>query len=412
MNRSTFNGMLGQYAVQELTGEGHVSWENGAHCVIPKVEIRGKAVQDGTPSPDNPIDPIFSEETTVAVRGKNLLDVTTVQLGKSLYGTINKTCPFSNSAACAVMCARSITEGTAYTLSINNEYTKIDRMFIADAQNVAVISYNWYAFASERGPLINFTAERHPEAVSTEPITHIWFCIKKKDGTEITYEDVIAAEPRIVRGTYTAETMPAYEPYFDGGTATCPETLLAIPDTEYYDTWNPQTGEGQHRFYKITLDGVTDRKKFRTVHNVVAADVFCVSMENIHGNQNITPTALAKSFAVVCNYFPFEKGYYENRIGAFNHDNRYYGLVAKFPYSLFGIAKGEKTNDELVDLVNAWCAEKYEAGVPLYYYYVMGKPEEFRVAPHPLIQPHGAGNIIQTAGTVDTPITVKCVTHS
>ena len=73
--------MLGQYAVQELTGEGHVSWENGAHCVIPKVEIRGKAVQDGTPSPDNPIDPIFSEETTVAVRGKNLLDVTTVQLG-------------------------------------------------------------------------------------------------------------------------------------------------------------------------------------------------------------------------------------------------------------------------------------------------------------------------------------------
>lgn len=320
MNRSTFNGMLGQYAVQELTGEGHVSWENGAHCVIPKVEIRGKAVQDGTPSPDNPIDPIFSEETTVAVRGKNLLDVTTVQLGKSLYGANNKTCSFSNSAACAVMCARSITEGTAYTLSINNEYTKIDRMFIADAQNVAVISYNWYAFASERGPLINFTAERHPEAVSTEPITHIWFCIKKKDGTEITYEDVIAAEPRIVRGTYTAETMPAYEPYFDGGTATCPETLLAIPDTEYYDTWNPQTGEGIRR---------------------------CAAIESYAGETIDTPYISST------------------------------GELSEGAYVVYGIPDTPFTTD-----------------------------------PQPLIQPPRMGQIIQTAGTVDTPITVKCVTHS
>lgn len=263
MNRATFDAMLAQYTTPTVTGEGAVSWDKGAHCVIPEVQISGKCVQDGTPTPDAPIMPVFSDGTTVECSGS------------------------------------------------------------------------------------------------------------------------IAVAPR----------------------------LLAVSDA-YCDTWNPQTGKGQHRFYKITLDGVTGRKKFRSVHNVEAADVFCVSMENIHGDQNITPHALASAFAVVCNYFPFEMGYYANRIGAFNHGNPYYGLDAKFPYSLFGISKGEKTNNELVDLVNAWCSEKYEAGVPLYYYYVMEKPEEFRVAPQPLIQPHGAGNIIQIGGTVDNcPIIARPVTH-
>jgi len=65
MSKSTFDAMAAQYALEEKSGEGIVSWEDGAHCVVPSVVIGGKAVQDGTPTPENPIMPVFSEGTTI-----------------------------------------------------------------------------------------------------------------------------------------------------------------------------------------------------------------------------------------------------------------------------------------------------------------------------------------------------------
>lgn len=69
MNRSTFNAMLAQYSKEERSGYGGVLWENGARCFIPEVVIGGKAEQSGTPTPENPIVPTFSEGTTVVSRG-------------------------------------------------------------------------------------------------------------------------------------------------------------------------------------------------------------------------------------------------------------------------------------------------------------------------------------------------------
>lgn len=237
--------MLAQYTTPTVTGEGAVSWDKGAHCVIPEVQISGKCVQDGTPTPDAPIEPVFSEGTEVVARGRNLLDVSAVQLGKSLYGSgPGSKFSVSSDANKALFRIDSITEGTAYTLTINNANAKIWRMMVVDDQNVCTYSTYWYSFAKEQGPLVNFTAKK--SADTPGKISYIMFVIKKKDETEITYEDVIAAEPRIVLGTYTADTMPAYEPYFDGGTAVAPQ-LLAIPGTEYKDEWNPQTGKGVRR---------------------------------------------------------------------------------------------------------------------------------------------------------------------
>lgn len=61
--------MLVQYKAEQISGEGIVSWDKGAHCVIPEVQICGKVVQDGTPTPDAPIMPVFSEGTTVECSG-------------------------------------------------------------------------------------------------------------------------------------------------------------------------------------------------------------------------------------------------------------------------------------------------------------------------------------------------------
>lgn len=65
MNKPTFDAMAAQYALEEAKGEGSVQWKDGAHCVVPSVVIGGKAVQDGTPAPENPIMPVFSEGTTI-----------------------------------------------------------------------------------------------------------------------------------------------------------------------------------------------------------------------------------------------------------------------------------------------------------------------------------------------------------
>lgn len=69
MNRATFEAMMAQYKAEQISGEGIVSWDKGAHCVIPEVQICGKVVQDGIPTPDAPIEPVFSEGTTVECSG-------------------------------------------------------------------------------------------------------------------------------------------------------------------------------------------------------------------------------------------------------------------------------------------------------------------------------------------------------
>jgi len=65
MNKATFDAMVAQYAVQEASGEGVASWDGGVRCVLPEVIVGGKAVQDGTPTPDVPVMPEFSAGTTV-----------------------------------------------------------------------------------------------------------------------------------------------------------------------------------------------------------------------------------------------------------------------------------------------------------------------------------------------------------
>lgn len=89
MNRSTFDAMLAQYKAEQISGEGIVSWDKGAHCVIPEVQICGKVVQDGTPTPDAPIMPVFSEGTTVECGGS--VAVAPIPLLAAVGGTYQST---------------------------------------------------------------------------------------------------------------------------------------------------------------------------------------------------------------------------------------------------------------------------------------------------------------------------------
>lgn len=45
MNRLTLDAIVSQYKIKEISGTSEVSWENGVHCEIPEVIIKGKAEQ-------------------------------------------------------------------------------------------------------------------------------------------------------------------------------------------------------------------------------------------------------------------------------------------------------------------------------------------------------------------------------
>lgn len=380
MNRPTFNAMLAQYAVKDVSGEGAVSWDRGAHCVMPEVVIGGKAVQDGTPTPDAPVTPVFSEGTEVVCRGKNLFNQNTLIVGRISAADFDTV--FDDDDAFRTI-KMWLPAGT-YTLAFSEKCFTMRKYLDGNFVGISISTVS-HTFTSAADGMVGFSFRQDPKPEHWDANVKVW----------------------LVKGEATP-----YEPYFDGGTATAPE-LLAIPGTEYRDEWNPQTGRGVRRLHKFVMDG-TDKRNFKEVHNTQPADVFVVWTGLVNGQTGSgSPLGLTDTTEVLCNYFPYESGYFYNRVAAFRNHNRYYGLVAKFPYSMFGITKGEKTDEELLALVNAWLVEKNAEGNPLYYYYVMETPEEFQTEPQPLIQPKGTGQLIQTGGSLDgCPVSAKAVTHS
>lgn len=408
MNRSTFDAMLAQYATPTVTGEGAVSWDKGAHCVIPSVEIMGKCVQDGTPTPDAPIEPVFSEGTEVIVRGRNLANAYAnggynMTNEKIAENTFRMTCGSATGGYGAIK-IDNLPVGVPLRMLVTfcPEYPRSQSTYaIAFPRNNCGFNVIHISSANEAG--VSYSRLGSAAVLSTGSIEIYLYNNMDNPGESAIWTISIYLDEQAIE---------EHTPYFDGGTAVAPE-LLAIPGTEYMDKWNPQTGRGVRRLHKFVMDG-TYKRNFETVHNTQPADVFVVSAGIVNGQTGSgSPLGLTDTTEVLCNYFPYEDGYYYNRVAAFRNHNRYYGLVVKFPYSMFGITKREKTNEELLALVNAWLVEKNAEGNPLYYYYVMETPEEFQTEPQPLIQPKGTGQIIQTGGNADNcPITVKCVTHS
>ena len=57
MTRQLFNAMVSQYGTKTVTSASDaVEWSGGAHCYLPSVKFYGANAQNGTPTPDAPID--------------------------------------------------------------------------------------------------------------------------------------------------------------------------------------------------------------------------------------------------------------------------------------------------------------------------------------------------------------------
>ena len=377
MNRQTFNALCAQYATPKVSGDGLVSWDSGKKCVIPSIELYGAAVQDGEPTPENPVMPVCNNGV-FAARGRNLLDlpreITSGELGDAPAGGL---------LMMYLPAGVSITAGRWIRYNAGDD--------VVNRRLTIRCTYEDDTYVSARTELGLYENDEqwHYESISVtpaKPVKHIQYWLA--DYSTSNARDYDIRDAQLVIGSYTSATMPPYTPYYDGGQAQAPD-LWAIPGTEYRDEWNPQTGRGIRRVRKIVLDGVSDVPKF---YEALGAKTYW-NLRLLNRNTNTGNAAEG----ILCSHIP-------SKSFSYNSNQKFHFLGQDI-----GVSLGFATVDDL----NNFCAEQYSAGTPVTIWYALTTPEPFYSPPAKLTMPTGYGQIIQVSGDVpDYPITARYLTHS
>lgn len=382
MNRQTFNALCAQYATPKVSGDGLVSWDSGKKCVIPSVTLYGAAVQDGEPTPENPVMPVCNNGV-FAARGRNLLD---------FYAPVS-----DNSATPTLYDGLTVTQN-GLTATVDKGIVRVTGTHTYSGwTNIVHVVFSSYPVL----PAGTYTA-------ATGLIIQVWTEAGEISNKSITFT---LDEARLVRGFYIAysgegkivddtislmlirgDTTPeSYTPYYDGGQAQAPE-LWTIPGTEYRDEWNPQTGRGIRRIKKLELDGTEGWSLISQSGDFLR---FWSESQNTVGN--------ADRNAVI-----------SDRLATAENKEVNGCWLTGEPLGLLNISIdkniiGESTAAAFV----AYLAAQYAAGAPITVWFAIATPEPFYHPPAKLTMPTGYGQIIQTSGDVpDCPITARYLTHS
>lgn len=320
------------------------------------------------PNPWYPIEPVFSVNTKFLARGKNLIRSDNLQYGYEIHGggVGGDIFPHLDKASC-ISWYIPVKPNTTYTIGYNNKDLWCSRLCETDLQGICTRNWAWYAWGDVGSPT----------AITTKPNTsHISLTFVLRDTSlEMTQSFIDEAKLWIYEGNVGNY---GYIPYFDGGEAVAPE-LLAIPGTEYRDTWDAQTGKGVRNIHKVAFTG--DERWYDNWMPSMVVDL----APGFHTRGN---------GKVLCNYS--QKVFGGNALGS--------TLAISGVPSDFGI--------ETLDDWKAYLADCYAARDPVTVWYALKEPIEFQTDPQPLVQPKGACNIIQTEGTMpNCPISAKYVTH-
>lgn len=334
------------------------------------------------PNPLYPIEPVFSNQTKILSRGKNLLNLADIVVNGDNYGSVeirgdNVILSPPDSGKMYGIINRSVNflnPGETYTFCVNV------------AQGTLGTSWGW-RFKYVDGSYSDTFNREVFTLTPTQRVSAVMFYVDF--GTQQYDTPFILSNLQIVAGAYTDETMPPYIPYFDGGEAVAPE-LLAIPGTEYRDEWDAQTGRGLRKIYKLVLDGDEHwRDDYLATYKLMVLDSTV-----LYGYPRISPSGYG-----ICNCGGW--------IGPSNQQGT-------------AIAFGNKSNPFVeqwgIDNDTDWktyLSKRYAEGNPVIIWYPMADPVEFQTDPQPLIQSKGYTQLIQVDGTLSScPITAKYVTHS
>lgn len=198
--------------------------------------------------------------------------------------------------------------------------------------------------------------------------------------TGTSYGDWDTAQ--VVRGSYTVATMPEYEPYYDGNTATA-EMLLSID--EYTDEQEMISGNITRKVGVLVLDGVTKDRKLTLTWNATYK----------RGNLTI-PTIKQTSYLIAdcaCTHFP----YATNTQGAPTSP----GFCSRSQDKLLLFTFAGMSNINSSSDANAWLASQYNAGTPVIVIYPLETPTTESVAGQALQVTSGDNVVEITQASLD-----------
>lgn len=404
MNRQMFNAMAAQYATPEISGDGLVSWDSGKKCVIPSIELYGAAVQDGEPTPENPVMPVCNNGV-FASRGRNLLKDSAVSHSGNTrdgYTVSGWAKEFVNNENVIAM----LKPNTQYTIRYKFRLDSLAEGTTAYIQNNhgMLVLYSGLGYATvsffdlyldtvaeantwqigtivERARTFTTPAGLHDAAANYRII---YYTRRSMDGTAVAALEI---------GTFfdiqieLGDTATPYTPYYDGGQAQAPE-LWAIPGTEYRDEWDPKAGRGIRRVKKLVLTPDLNWQ------------VFYVG-ENGFNFAYISPVPKPENAIDGM----FSHGKYDSVATANNINS-----ACVYPNAIVRVRVGREAS---VDDFKAFLQEQIDANTPVTVWYALAEPEPFTTAPAKLTMPTGHGQIIQVSGDVpDCLISAKYLTHS
>lgn len=353
MNRQTFNALCAQYATPKVSGDGLVSWDGGKKCVIPSLTLYGAVVQDGEPTPENPVMPVCNNGV-FASRGRNLAAIATVSSGYWLDGTGLPSDPDARFVCLSV----NVLPNALYTLSSSLKIYSI-----------------WYVNQSGT-PVARTNVEAYTTAYKTPDD-----CVSLRISLRNTSGVADTSAFKWLQCEF-GDTATPYTPYYDGGQAQAPELWAA---DGVADEWDAVTGKGVRRVLALRITGEMLGSNFLN-GRIYVRDEYSGRIASKAYNAR---TAL-------CTHFSYNNNVYRDS-----------GTEDGFIISLKRIFFRNMDWESAEDAIDWFSANE------VYVYAEASTPEPFYHPPAKLTMPTGYGQIIQTSGDVpDCPITARYLTHS
>lgn len=402
MSRLFHHALTSQYKISEAHGEGKLTYVSAANCITPEVVIYGKCIQNGTPTPDTPII-IEANNNQYKCHGKNMFrSENNVDMSTTVCGL---KCTYIASSG-IITIKGSVTGVSSYT---NTTYHAFDVMkrhsekIIDDGYTTLyseILSKEAYELTghiravvyspSSNKIMTNVILDEVSTTLNTNDNYSCGFYISiPLNSTDEGKKVDVSFRVMYVEGQYTADTIPPYEPYFNGGIITVPE-LYSVGDVR--DEYYPKSGKIVRRCKKLVFETL----KFSPVSVYTLSGRNGISIGNILDGSYTSGAGICSHESVI----GFDTT--SPRILRFGANNRYIYWIGILD------ALGMTTRDEFV----TWIDEQNAAGTPLTVVYALNEPVVEYVAPIKLTSKRGANSITESGSMSGTEIDVKYLAHS
>ena len=339
----------------KAAGTGAVTMGNTADYPLQSLVITGATQQDSTPEPGSPVYPVsVGDDGTIGVKvcGPNRIDWE----GAADYSNWQTTSldddhPYGYYPYLIV---DGFVPGETYTIAADS----IPELGAADLY--CLLGTYPGANKGQANWLYHKTAEALCRPVRTfvaDAYTYYLNCSGCRADTVSQVVHDWLPNLRIYQGSYTADTVPPYEPY-KGQTVTIPVERPIMRIGSAADTINPLTGDGLQMCDKIEFDGT---EKWVSPPGSYANYTYCVMIsEKAPGNQTS-----------VCSHYRNVDQAYSANIGE-------PGMYCDHKTNLYIYFVSEKST---LGEFTAWLAEQKAAGTPVTLWYQLAQPNTYQVTP-------------------------------